>query len=142
MSILSFMWNLHKCMGTNRTLGKHASVTVIKFKQQEGIHKPTSLISAYPTEMIKHEIWGRHTTQQYEGQEKVEQEIVTKKIKDTKKCLAAQWSKGRKWGSSTKKDWHLRDVWLCSSVNTISSSDMSEILVTWRLKFGLEDGAA
>lgn len=66
-------------MGTNRTLGEHACVTVIKFKQQEGIHKPTSLISACPTEMIKHEIWGRDTTQQYEGQEKVEQEIVTKK---------------------------------------------------------------
>lgn len=79
-SILSFMWNLHKCMGTNRTLGEHACVTLIKFKQQEGIHKPTSLISACPTEMIKHEIWGRHITQQYEGQEKVEQEIVTKRI--------------------------------------------------------------
>lgn len=77
--------------------------------------------------MIKNEIWERHTTQRYEGQEKLEQEIVYKKKKsDIKKHLAAKWSKGRKLGSSKKKDWHLRNVWL-RSVNTISSSDTSLI---------------
>lgn len=52
------------------------TVTAIQFKQQEGIQKPASLISARPTELIKNEIWEKDTAQQYEGQEKLEQDVV------------------------------------------------------------------
>ena len=67
--------------------------------------------------MINNEIWEKHTTQQYGGQEKLEQEIVSQKKKMEKKNKSDTLKK--------KKDaWQLSDTREGSWVHQRRSTDI------------------